>query len=367
MIEDLVRTAQERQADRAVPAERLLAALPQRAAAARRRRQFRVLGAAMAAAAVVVAVTVPVVALRGSVPEPAVVADAPSPPSGMSTPTGPPQAAGISAGYGPTWAPAGFNESIRQADHGGAENPAGQNVTRVWKRAVGAGDPWGGASITLTIRTEVTDPASMMDTSGQRVDINGADGWFSPSRGDGKSSLDWLAGDRTILMISTSHVEIDEADLLRMARSVGTELTFTTVPVQFGWLPDGWESWGVTVSGPSATAWRAEISAGRRPVASRGPEKSVADSSSVSVVVGTVIEAPAGGEKLTVGGRPARHPVRTDAAGHGLTYLVVDLGQGRVMTLIGEGITLGDLTRIAAEADLTPIGFTPKDLGWLDH
>ncbi|GAA2849706.1 hypothetical protein Acy02nite_00270 [Actinoplanes cyaneus] len=365
MIEDLVRTAQERQADRAVPAERLLAALPQRAAGARRRRQFGVLGAAMAAAAVVVAVTVPVVALRGSVPEPAVVADAPSlSPGVLVTPTGAAQLGMIAIRYGPAWIPSGFSESIRQADSAG---PSGQSLTRVWKKQAGAGDPWSGASIALTIRTEVVDPARTLDTSGQKVDINGAEGWFSPSRGDGKAALAWVAGYDTVLMISTSHVEVIAADLLRMARSVGPALALTSVPVLLGWLPDGWETGGVTISGPSAAAWRYEITAGRSPVASPGPEKSVADSSSVSVVVGTVTEAPAGGEKLTVRGRPARHPVRTDAAGHGLTYLVVDLGQGRVMTLTGEGITLGDLTRIAEQAALPPIGFTPKDLGWLDH
>jgi hypothetical protein len=64
----------------------------------------------------------------------------------------------------------------------------------------------------------------------------------------------------------------------------------------------------------------------------------------------------AGGETLTVGGHPARHPVRTDEPGKSLIYLVVDLGKGRLMTLIGEGggISLNDLTKIAEQVEITP-------------
>ena len=40
---------------------------------------------------------------------------------------------------------------------------------------------------------------------------------------------------------------------------------------------------------------------------------------------------------------------------------MVDLGQGRLMALIGSGTTLGDLTRIAGNAELRP-----ADVDWLD-
>uniref|UniRef100_UPI0037AEE337 hypothetical protein n=1 Tax=Actinoplanes sp. NPDC020271 TaxID=3363896 RepID=UPI0037AEE337 len=369
-IEDLVRTAQERQAGRAVPAERIRAALPQRAAVMHRHRQFRMLGAAVAAAVVVV-VTVPVVALRGGSVPPTVVADAPSgppsPSSGMTPVTGTRGVAMFLIRYGPAWVPAGYRESIRQADIDVTGESSGQTLMRVWKKQIGLGDPWGGAAITLTVRTEVADPAGTVNTSGQKVDINGTDGWLSPSRGDGKSALAWVADGHTILTLSTSEVEVGKADLLRMARSVRSEKTFTSVPVRLGWLPDGLAGSAATISGPDSADWRTELSlvhSDAGPGASRGSVPGNATSAAtVSVLVGSVAEAPDGGEELTVRGRPAR----TLAGAGGLIYLVVDVAPGRFMTLAGNGITLADLARIAEQAEILGIGIAAKGPDWLDH
>ncbi|WP_436531312.1 hypothetical protein [Actinoplanes sp. HUAS TT8] len=375
-IEDLIRTAQERQAERAAPADRIRAALPQRAAVARRRRRYGALAATVAAAAVTAAVTVPALALRGTGPTL-------TPPT-AAAPTisaGPPLTvtqtaslpAEISLEYRPTWVPAGYGERVRQADTGEPGMSPGPRLMRVWKKQLDAGEPWIGASITLYVRPRVADLArGVMDTSGQKVDINGVDGWFSPSRGDGTSSLNWEAADHTVLMISTSQVEIDKADLLRMARSVRPDPAIFTVPVRLRWLPDGMVTAGATVSGPSAGVWRASINAARREVSSPtvGQDEQgepvqgtgVADTASIFVVVGTTTDAPSGGEKLTIGGRPARHPVNTNPGAKDFVYLVVDLGHGRLMTLTGLGAAFDDLVKVAEQAQITPVG-----LDWLDH
>jgi hypothetical protein len=60
---------------------------------------------------------------------------------------------------------------------------------------------------------------------------------------------------------------------------------------------------------------------------------------------------------MPIAGHPARHPVRTDKPGAGFSYLVLDLGHGRYMTLVGSGsMTFTDLTKIAYSAQVLPAG-----------
>jgi hypothetical protein len=374
-IEDLVRATQARQADRAVPTERIRSALPTRVAHAHRQRRIGMLGAVVAAAAVATAITVPALTMRPTVAdrtgaqgqEPAATGTAASsPPSAAAAP----QLPEFRLGYRPTWAPPGFAEHIRAADVGAPADAAGSTVTRVWKKRVGAGDPWGGAELTLSVSTEVADPASAMDTGGQPVDIHGDRGYYSGAHGDHKSYVDWSPGAHTVLILSAHHLDISRQDLVRMARSVQPEAGTVAVPVRLRWLPAGWTASGITVSGPSAATWRGQVTAGSiapepTTIAEHKAAKEGAASGpgSLSVEVGTGTDAPAGGETLTVGGHPARHPVRADEPGKTLTYLVVDLGKGRLLTLIGQGggITLNDLAKIAANVEITPAG-----LGWLD-
>jgi hypothetical protein len=117
----------------------------------------------------------------------------------------------------------------------------------------------------------------------------------------------------TVLMLTASHLDIFQPDLLRMARSVRPDPGTVAAPVRLGWLPAGWRTTNVTISGPSAAAWRGEVAA-------------------------------------------------ANPAGRSLRYLVVDLGGGRLLTLTGDGggISLEDLTRIAEQVDITPTG-----LDWL--
>ena len=121
------------------------------------------------------------------------------------------------------------------------------------------------------------------------------------------------------------------------------------------------------ISGKSAGTWRGEVLAdarGLEPSTGDGVNKEDAASGAgqLSVVVGTTTDAPDGGERLVVGGRPARHPVRADEAGKDLRYLVVELGQGRLMTLVGSGggLDLAVLGKVAA-----PVETDPAALSWL--
>ena len=368
-IEELIRATQARQADRAVPAEQIRSALPRRVARAGRRRRLGRLGAVVAAAAVAAAITIPALTLRHNDTSQTTAPGDHSIASGAGGPqptSGPAQFQDFRLGYRPTWVPPGYAEHIRSATAADPPDQFGPTLMRVWKKQVGPGDPWGGPELTLYVRTAVTDLGTAIDTSGQTVDINGNRGYYSAAPGDRKSSVAWSLSAHTLLMLTASHLVIPQQDLLRMARTVKPDPGPVAVPVHLRWLPAGWATTGVTVSGASAATWRGEVVAG-----TTAPEPTTdaqlktgqgnTSSGSLSVVVGGTTDAPAGGATLSVGGHPARHPVRTDQAGKTLTYLVVDLGQGRLMTLVGDGaISLNELAKVAEQAQITPTG-----LDWL--
>ncbi|BCJ39461.1 hypothetical protein GCM10010168_62910 [Actinoplanes ianthinogenes] len=361
-IEDLIRSAQEIQADRALPADRIRAALPQRAATVRRRQRFGMLGAAVAAAAVAAAVAVPALVLRG--PEPATTSTvaaapstAPADPSPSATTAGLP--AQVALGYKPTWAPPGLSEHIRQYGTAEAGDPFGPTLMRFWTKQVGTGDPQSadGPQLLLYVRTQVSGEGRLAPDGGKKVDVNGAPGYYHDD--GGKSYVDWAINEHTVLSLATVHYDLGKADLLRMARSVRPDPGVTATPLTLRWLPEGWSSNFVTVSGDTEQTWRASVLAGKVVPATghdkNGKDKKAGADGQLSVTVGSGTDAPDGGEKLTVGGHPARHPKRSEPFAQSMLYLVVDLGGGRQMTLIGEGagITLDDLTKIAEQAEIS--------------
>ncbi|MEU4428459.1 hypothetical protein AB0F81_48240, partial [Actinoplanes sp. NPDC024001] len=271
----------------------------------------------------------------------------------------------LALGYRATWAPPGFSERIRQLSAGEPDDGFGPSLMRVWTKSLKQGDPWGGPELSLYVRTEVPDPAKAMDTSGQKVDVNGAVGFYTGAPDAPKSYVTWAPGEHTALILAAGNLDISRSDLLRMARSVRADTGVTASPVRLNWLPPGWITSGATVSGQSPDRWRTDVYAVRRaldPSSKLDKERAVREQGDLSVVVDDVTDAPAGGETFTVGGRPARHPVRADEAGKSLIYLVVDLGGGRLMTLAGHGagLTLDDLRRVAEQVEITPSG-----LGWL--
>lgn len=362
-IEDLVRDAQARQADRAVPPARILATLPVRAARVQRQRRIGWATGAVAAAAVAGVIAVPALAVHPGRPVVLTPATVPAPSPSASAPA-------VTAfpvfrlGYKLTWAPSGMTERIRSADTGQSDAAFGPTVMRIWKKQVGAGDPSGGAEFSLYVRTAVPKPADAMDTSGQKVDIHGARGYYQPSSGDHKSSVDWSPDPHTVLMITAGHLDVSRSDMLKAARSVAPDPGTVDPAVRLDWLPDGWSATGFSVSGPSAARWRSEVFAGA-PASPTADPKSLKEDGlpSLSVVVGTTTDAPAGGPALLVGGHPARWPLRTDPAGQSLSYLVVDLGHGRLMTLIGSGgIQKNEMMRVAAATVLVPAA-----AGWIQN
>ena len=361
-IEDLVRAAQERQAERAVPADRIRAALPARIARHRRRNR---LGTAAVVTAVAVAAVMPAVVLRGddtgrpdrpvaAVPSTTARAD----PATTALPAAPSMPAKLMLRLQPGWVPAGLAEHRRGAYLGHPDDATGPTLSRVWKPRAGPGDSRGGPELTLSLFS-ATSPANGVDSSGRRVDVNGRTGYYTPAGGDQKSSVTWSQAGTTLLL-SANRLDIAEQDLLRMARSLRPDPGFYTTPVRPGRLPAGWTTTDVIISGPSPDSWRAELRAapsspGTPPT---GKDRSRSPAEGVTVIVGPTTEAPAGGKAMTVGGRPARQPVRADAAGRDLTYLVVELGGGRLMTLIGEGerLDVPALTTVAEEVEIAPRG-----------
>ncbi|GAA4608457.1 hypothetical protein BJY16_006852 [Actinoplanes octamycinicus] len=355
-IEDLIRATQEAQADRALPADRIRANLPKRAATVRRRQRFGLLSAGVAAAAVAAAVTVPALALRGSEPV-APPTQAAAPASAKPSPSATTQELPTKLGYRPTWAPPGFSERIRQTGTAAPGDPFGPTVMRYWTKQVGTGDPMSdaGPQVQLYVRTEVSGEGRLTANGGKKVDINGAPGYYH--EGGGKSYLDWGVDEHTVLSLATTHYVMSKADMLKMARSVRPDPGVTTVPVRLRWLPDGWSVNTAIVSGDHKDTWRAGLLVEKPAVEGIKDKEALSQATGqMSVVVGSSTEAPAGGRELTVGGHPARQPVRSESFAKSMLYLVVDLGHGRLMTLVGEGagITREDLVKIAEQAEISP-------------
>jgi hypothetical protein len=346
-LERLIRAAQERQAQRAVAPDRVRAALPERAARTvrRRRRRYGVLGAVAVAASVAAAVTVPALALRGgsgaTTPRVAV------PPSAPVTGTPGTATAGEASPlrFRPTWLPPGLLERsrLRQFDAGGA-------VQRFWtSEPVGTdGNDGGGRSVSLRVSggQKPTDP---QNNGGTPVDVNGKTGYYHGTADSTKSYVEWRADTQSVVSIA-QHGSVSQADMLRIARSVQPDPGRVRIPLTLGWLPAGLTVSIGEVSGDSPGKWMARLSAEEPSTGAEGKVRR-----SVMASISPTTTAPAGGEQLTVGGHPARLVKRADIPELDMTYLVVDLGGGTLLTVLGHGpnenpVTRDDLIRVAEHA-----------------
>jgi hypothetical protein len=244
----------------------------------------------------------------------------------------------------------------------------------VWRDRIGPGDPSDetGALLVLYVVTGVADVSTMINTDSRPVDITGSDGYVEgyPARHVSRASVVWSPAPNTVLSLLAYRLTISEQDLLRAARSVRPDPGGFTVPIRLGTLPSGWASDKFSVSGAAPDTWRAAIDVRRR---TGSPRKGAGAEADLSVAVGTVTEAPPGGDSLTVSGHPARHVVPAPLmvagglpgvekpAANQPTYLVVDLGNGRLLTLIEHGgLTRDDLRAIAEDVEITP-----GDLNWI--
>ncbi len=365
-IERLIRAAQERQAQRAVDPDRVREALPKRAARVARRKRYGTFGAVAVATCVAAAVAVPVLALRGGSHPPASPVGAPSPATGTrpGTSTG---GDSVALGYRLTWLPPGFVERMRHVTF----HPAVQ-LLRFWtSEPVGTDGRYGGdQSVSLSVRRNQS-PTDPPNNGGTPVDVNGKVGYSYGTLGNIKSYVEWRIDAQTVVSVS-QHGSVSPEDLLRIARSVQADPGQARIPLVLGWLPDHLTVNSGELSGDSPTRWMAALNAeelnAEEPVASEGGKQGKEGSipRSVMASISPTTTAPAGGEELTVGGHPARLVKRTDIPELTMTYLVVDLGGGTLLTVLGHGpndnpITRDDLIRIAEHA--TP--GDPADASWV--
>ncbi|HYN96454.1 MAG TPA: hypothetical protein VES42_21645 [Pilimelia sp.] len=356
-LEEIVRSAQELQADRAVHAERVRAALPRRAARVARRRRAGMFVGVTAAAAVAAAVVVPTVLLRpdGAAQHQAGAPGGPASPAPVSTAVNLPAAgtevAPLALRYRLSWLPAGVRERLRTASP--PDVPDGF-VLRSWtKNKVGPTADAKGARIELMV-SDATARGALQANGGVQVDVGGKVGYYHGPEGDRKSYLEWQPDKDTVLSVSQQDLDLSRADLLRAARSVVPDTARVAVPLA---VPPAFGLVGhVAFGGDSASSWQVSASG----VAT--------DRRQLSVSVGFASTAPAGGEKITVGGRPARLVVRKiegpaakTRGATGTMFLVVELGGGRLLTVVGDGMPRAEFLALAEGIRVTGV----PDTSWL--
>lgn len=377
--EEMIRQALQRQADRALPVDRIKAALPTSTARRTRRSRFRA-GAGLAAATVAVgaAVAVPVLGLApDSRPPTAGRQQAVPPPQAPAAPgqAAPGQApsAPLPLRFRPTWLPSGFTERSRIVMAGEAPT-----VVQAWKKSPPTAPmSIGGARLELTVQP-APDDANPVGDVGTEVDVNGRTGRLvGELDGDGKSYLVWMPDNATVLSVQHIGAGVSQAELLRFARSVRPSPAVQEAPLRAGWLPAEMRlSPSVEIMGNWRTSWLATMYV-EQPSLAPAPEPSTAEDKSklerrrgrdplrVVLTIGTQTEAPAGGERIKVGGRPARFVSRTVPVKETFEQfsVVVELGDRRLLTATTSDASTSraDLLRIAEHVE---VGDGP-DLSWI--
>jgi hypothetical protein len=309
-MEDLVRAAQEKQANLTPDPQRVLAAFPRRHTQLVRRRRLTV--AVVAAAAVTAVLAVPVASLTdrgaGPVPQPAIKPT-------VSVPLPP---AHVALRFQPGWLPDGYTEFYRNNRLGG--------TSRVWTPD----------DLTVPLAKNRrfvflnVDPLRSLDgENGEQVDIAGSRGVYVPEA----NQVTWLSGGYT-LAVGTINLALPKSTLLRIARSLRADEEVFPIPFRTPELSAGLEVVGWTVDGAGPQNWVGTVELGKNPGEPSGQ---------VSISVGTATSAPQGGSERLVGGRPARL-VKTST---GTSYLVVTLGGGRLLTVRSSVLPEVQLSRLA--------------------
>jgi hypothetical protein len=334
--DEVIRQAFERQAEKAPPADRVLADLRMRMSRARRRR--------------VATQSVMAVVFSGA----AVAAAAVWVPSGGPESIGHrvqagPRPAPVRLLYRPGWVPRGFTEVAREVGQGRSNSVqirtwADRSLTErpvdnalVPRVDVGVEPPTqGGREDRLT---------SLRRQSGtSTVDVNGHEArrWLDGAR----CEIAWRPTAQAVLSVTLNGLIDPCADALRVARSVGPDDRATVVPpLRATWLPAGYATDHVVVS-RTDSGCRAELVA-----------TSALRSISAEVGAGRL---PAQGTPLRIGGRPARSyhidAVSTTGEPSGGMAVAVDLGGGRLLTVRDyeedQGLSPGALGQVAAGVDV---------------
>jgi hypothetical protein len=301
---------------------------------------------------VAAAVAVPVAVLR--------------PDSGVTTQVGAPPPATVPAPTGlsvalrfhATWLPSGVAEHVRVgalADMGPGHIDGVYSVYS--KLPVDATGNDSGPRLTVQVRkaASASDPEI---NDGSPITVNGKPGFYH-GKGDTKSYIEWRADADWVVSVDQNGLGLTQAELLRVADSVRADPGGFDIPLRFGWLPDGINPQFVTFAGNSAAAWIMRVSGEQ---AQTGTKETNKQNRSLDVELGTATSAPAGGTAVQVGGKTGRLVTRTVDGANVINYLVVDLGGGRVLTIVGQGgIANEDLVKVAQNTQVTG----DPDLTWL--
>lgn len=380
-LHDLIRDAAQRQAELAVAPDRIRAALAAHDDRGGRRRRLQTWLVVAAAATVAVAVAVPTIAMRGLDGEdrpaasesPAATESASSGPATSPAPSVSPNLATLPLRYRPTWLPPGMVEQSRHTPL--ATMPDPNTAQRIWSATPLDHDAGLDRSADPVLALQIWrhgefEPGlargDRPQTGPRQVDINGKQGYLW-----GTEMLRWEVDAETELILTAPKLDLPEADLVRIARSVQPDLTQQRAPLHVGWLPEGFVAHSVGMAGSSPTRWEGNL------VASQFDEQRYPQRT-IMVYVGTIgrTTGPGQGEQLTIGGRPARlwsaPPGATDWLVPVDWVLAVDLGQGRQLTVYGDAdptpaevrqLTRDEIIRVAESVELDP----NPDLGWIGH
>jgi hypothetical protein len=339
-IEDLVRDAQRRQADRAAPAERILSGLPARIARARRRRRIGLAaGGGLVAVAVAAAIAVPSLVIKRA--QPAV--------------TPPPSVVDVPLNYRLTWVPEGFRASKRSyvADAGAL---AGSTLIQRWEKPTEKVREH--PSLELQIWPAVPDKTKLMGTSGARVDVGGVPGLYTPSPNGTLSQVSWSPRDRVVLKVTATDVNVGRDVMLRMVRSVVPDPGLFRMPIRPRAIPDGWSLASTELKALYFGAWSATVGLEKPSAAGDPGPAGFRNSLLIGVDRRRMFAPDPAAEQLTVAGRPARFAAGSGVPPAGPLYLEVDLGTGMFVHLqsIAVGVGLDQMIRVAENVDVTGVG-----------
>ncbi|MEV4517698.1 hypothetical protein AB0K00_53165 [Dactylosporangium sp. NPDC049525] len=348
-LEDMIRTAQQRQAERADDPQRLRAALLTLSVRQTHRRRVRFVASVAAAAAAVL--TVPLF-VRGVTHQPRPAEPSPTMMVTRSSAPAPLAVDRVSLGLRPTWLPSGYTERSRVVDYSGG---AGAVLTRMWATApIGVnGRDANEPSIKLTITT-TTAPASDPgpQDGASAVDVNGQPGVYLAA--SGVIQLSWPADERHVLRLEVRDAGLGKADVLRIARSMVADIGWSASALVLDWLPDNHRLLTVSMSGNSPIDWTMFIET--QQVASTSPQH-------LLVGYGTTTICGAGGEVVSVGSVPGRIVTLDET-----TTCLVAGATAPFIAVIGtwsagdRPITNDDLIHVAREVKIEPNG---GDTGWI--
>jgi hypothetical protein len=377
-IEDLIREAQERQANRAVHPDRIRAGLPARRRRVVRQRQLGMVAVCAAVAGAAAVVTVPIVAVGGhgnshgsghattqaGAPAPGPGSAPAATPGSGPTPTIAPQALGYTIGS----PPAGLVERSRTWGSGSGLNPP--LVTRIWSAQ--PVDDYGdlkGSRLDLYVQqTTGGGPASGVTP----ITVGGKPGWYDGIDAPDKSSVSWKPDAGTLLTVDQHGLNLSQNALISIAESVRPDPATLAPVITFGWLPGAFSADDVALAGNSNTSWHSDIDVSSDAVLnSPGPDGPHQGRSyfgtTLTVTLGTSTTVTDNGEPVSVRGRTGKlvsDPATDLSPGPRLT-LVVDLGDGTWLTIMAmypaaSPVSKDDLLHIAEALQLAP-----PDLAWI--